>query len=109
MMKLRCGIACLLLPFLGAMAELRSSKNPQIPPKYPIGHVDEPFAKPAGRIFEVNGTAKFLTGTNAWYLNRLDEGDLEITLKQIVEVNRSLSLTFFTHLKLAFPFFCLYF
>ena len=71
----------------GVGAELRSSKDPQIASKYPIGHVDEPFAKPAGRIFEVNGTAKYLTGTNAWYLNRLDEGDLEITLEQIKDAS----------------------
>lgn len=69
-------------------AELRSSKDPQIPPKYPIGHVDEAFAKPSGRLFEVNGTVKYMSGTNAWYLNRLDEGDLEITLSQLIDASR---------------------
>jgi len=90
----------LLLPLLGSavLGELRSSKDPPLPPAYPIGHVDEPFAKAVGRIFEVNGTARYLTGTNAWYLNRLDEGDLEITLKQILDVSIFPLLFLYLHL-----------
>ncbi len=45
---------------------IRSSKDAQIPPIYPIGTVakDESVPKAVGRLFEINGQVTYLAGTS---------------------------------------------
>ncbi len=55
-----------LLLFLGSARAasdlIRSAKDPQVPSPYPIGTKDEPFAKPAGTLFEINGKVQYFAG-----------------------------------------------
>ena len=46
-----------------ARAVVLSAKatNPP-PPAYPIGAVKEPFPKPVGRLFDINGTVGYFAG-----------------------------------------------
>jgi hypothetical protein len=46
-----------------------SSKETPIPPIYPIGAVKEPFAKPSGRLFDINGTVEYFSGPSLSEIN----------------------------------------
>ena len=41
---------------------IRKAADPQVPPAYPIGVSKEPFAKPAGQLFDINGTVGYFAG-----------------------------------------------
>lgn len=41
---------------------IRKATDPQVPPTYPIGVSKEPFAKPAGQLFDINGTVGYFAG-----------------------------------------------
>jgi mannan endo-1,4-beta-mannosidase len=54
---------------------------------YPIGAVDGPFAKPAGRLFELDGTVTYWSGANAWWIGHLSKNeDVDIVMQQIADV-----------------------
>ncbi len=41
---------------------IRPASAPQVPPVYPIGFSNETFARPAGRLFDINGTVGYFAG-----------------------------------------------
>jgi mannan endo-1,4-beta-mannosidase len=67
---------------------IRSIKEPQIPPIYPIGAVNGSFAKVSGRLFNIDGRVAYFSGTNAWYLGHLmSNDDVDLVMKQLVDVS----------------------
>jgi mannan endo-1,4-beta-mannosidase len=99
----------LLVPALAGLTatttgQILSAKVTGPLPVYPIGAVDEPFAKVSGRLFDINGTVQHFAGqenhmlkilallltcpgTNAWWLSHLtNNSDVDLALSQIKEV-----------------------
>ncbi|CAK7211356.1 hypothetical protein SBRCBS47491_001096 [Sporothrix bragantina] len=65
---------------------IRTANDPQVPPQYPIGVSKEPFAKPAGQLFDINGTVSYFAGTNAWWLGHLTKNeDVDKAMQQIAD------------------------
>ncbi|KAK3934248.1 glycoside hydrolase [Diplogelasinospora grovesii] len=63
---------------------IRSAKDPQIPPIYPIGTTKEPFVKVDGRLFNIAGKTGYFAGTNAWWLGHLTNNtDVDTAMQQI--------------------------
>lgn len=66
----------------------RKATDPQVPPAYPFGVSKEPFAKPAGQLFDINGTVGYFAGTNAWWLGHLTKNeDVDKAMQQIADVS----------------------
>ncbi|CAK7222547.1 hypothetical protein SCUCBS95973_004878 [Sporothrix curviconia] len=69
-----------------ALGLIRTAGDPQVPPQYPIGVSKEPFAKPAGQLFDINGTVSYFAGTNAWWLGHLTKNDdVDKAMQQIAD------------------------
>ena len=80
---MKYSIASLLSLTLAASAAVISSSSQQPPCKYPIGKSGN-FAKPAGRLFNIDGKVQYFAGSNAWWLGHLSKNsDVDIALKQV--------------------------
>jgi hypothetical protein len=65
-----------------------SSNDTPPAPMYPIGKVEGPFAKTAGRLFEIDGQVTYWAGANAWWLGHLSKNeDVDIVMQQIADVS----------------------
>ncbi len=65
---MRHQLGFLLIGLAQASASLiRSSKDPQVPPIYPIGTKNESFARTSGTLFEIDGKVSYFAGMTAFF------------------------------------------
>lgn len=80
---MKYSLASLLSFALAVPAAVISSSSPQPPCRYPIGKPGS-FAKPARRLFNLDGKVQYFAGSNAWWLGHLsNNADVDIALKQV--------------------------